>query len=159
MLQSVAPFFIAFAVCAVLGPFVIPALRRLKFGNTEREEGVQSHLKKAGTPTMGGIMFLAGILVSFIVFAPSYPNIIPVMILTFGFGFCGFIDDYLKVVKKNSDGLIAWQKLILEAVFATIFLIVLLNCTDVSLLIRKPFSGGNMIDIGIFAYPFFYIVV
>ncbi len=159
MLQSVAPFFIAFAVCTVLGPFVIPALRRLKFGNTEREEGVQSHLKKAGTPTMGGIMFLAGILVSFIIFAPSYPNIIPVMILTFGFGFCGFIDDYLKVVKKNSDGLIAWQKLILEAVFATIFLIVLINCTDVSLLIRIPFSGGNMLDIGIFAYPFFYIVV
>ena len=151
--------FIAFAVGAVLGPFVIPALRRLKFGNTEREEGVQSHLKKAGTPTMGGVMFLAGILVASLCFLKGHPGVGLVLILTFGFGAIGFIDDYLKVVKKNSDGLIAWQKLILEFLVATVFLIVMLKATDVDLLIRVPFTSGKMIDIGIAAIPFYYIVV
>ena len=159
MTDILIALFIAFAICLILGPFVIPALRRLKFGNTEREEGVQSHLKKTGTPTIGGIMFLAGIIAASVIFAPRYPNIIPVLILTIGFGIVGFIDDYLKVVKKNSDGLIAWQKLILEFVIATVFLIWLLKMTDVSLAVRLPFTGGNMIDIGVWAYPFFYIVV
>ena len=65
----VAPLFIAFAVVAVLGPFVIPFLKKLKIGQTERKEGVQEHLKKAGTPTMGGIMILIALLVGALPFA------------------------------------------------------------------------------------------
>ena len=153
------PLFAAFAVTAVLGPVLIPALKRLKFGQTEREEGVQSHLKKAGTPTMGGIMFLIGIFVVSVIAAFKYPQIIPVLILTGGFAVTGFIDDYLKVVKKNSVGLRAGHKLLLEFVFTTVFLVYLLKCTDISLKLRIPFGGGRMLDLGWFAIPFLYIVV
>lgn len=159
MADIVIPFFIAFAVCAVLGPFLIPYLHRLKFGNTEREEGVQSHLKKAGTPSMGGLMFLAGILVSGLIFLHKYPMIGSVLVLTFGFAAVGFIDDYRKVVKKSSDGLIAWQKLLLEIAVATVFLIIMLKAAKVDLTIRIPFTSGKMADIGGLAIPFFYIVV
>ncbi|MBQ6602597.1 MAG: phospho-N-acetylmuramoyl-pentapeptide-transferase [Eubacterium sp.] len=153
------PLFAAFAVTAVLGPILIPALKRLKFGQTEREEGVQSHLKKAGTPTMGGIMFLIAIFLVSVIAAFKYPQIVPVLILTGGFAITGFIDDYLKVVKKNSTGLKAWQKLLLEILFTTVFLVYLLKCTDISLLLRIPFSGGRMLNLGWFAIPFLYIVV
>jgi len=159
MADTVIPFFISFAVCAALGPFLIPYLHRLKFGNTEREEGVQSHLKKAGTPSMGGVMFLAGILLSGLIFLHKYPMIGPVLVLTFGFAAVGFIDDYRKVVKKSSDGLIAWQKLLLEMAVATVFLIIMLKVTKTDLTIRIPFTSGKMADIGGLAIPFFYIVV
>ncbi len=159
MADIVIPLFISFAVCAVLGPFLIPYLHRLKFGNTEREEGVQSHLKKAGTPSMGGVMFLAGILVSGLIFLHKYPMIGPVLVLTFGFAAVGFVDDYRKVVKKSSDGLIAWQKLLLEIAVATVFLIIMLKGVKVDLTIRLPFTSGKMADIGFLAVPFFYIVV
>ena len=159
MADTVIPFFISFAVCAALGPFLIPYLHRLKFGNTEREEGVQSHLKKAGTPSMGGVMFLAGILISGLIFLHKYPMIGPVLVLTFGFAAVGFIDDYRKVVKKSSDGLIAWQKLLLEMAVATVFLIIMLKVTKTDLTIRIPFTSGKMADIGGLAIPFFYIVV
>ena len=159
MADIVIPLFISFAVCAALGPFLIPYLHRLKFGNTEREEGVQSHLKKAGTPSMGGVMFLAGILISGLIFLHKYPMIGPVLVLTFGFAAVGFIDDYRKVVKKSSDGLIAWQKLLLEFAVATVFLIIMLKGVKVDLTIRLPFTSGKMADIGFLAIPFFYIVV
>ena len=159
MTRILLPFLLSFGISAACGPFLIPYLRRLKFGNTEREEGVQSHLKKAGTPTIGGLMFLAGIIIASVFFIPSYPKVGLVLVLTAGFAVVGFVDDYLKVVKKNSDGLIAWQKLILEFVIATIFLLLMLKLTDVSLLIRLPFSGGKTLDIGVLAYPFYYIVV
>ena len=74
MSRILIPLLIAFAVCACSAPFVIPFLRRLKFGNTEREEGVQSHLKKTGTPSMGGLMFLAGILIASLPFAGHAPG-------------------------------------------------------------------------------------
>ncbi len=148
----------AFAVTLALGPFVIPFLRRLKFGNTEREEGVQSHLKKAGTPTMGGMMFLIAILLVSLPFAGAYPNIVPVLILTVGFGVVGFLDDYLKVVKRNSDGLLAWQKLGLQFLITCLFVFWLLYKTDTTLEMLVPFTG-KMIDLGILAVPFLFIVV
>ncbi len=99
------PVLISFVISAVLGPILIPYLRKLKLGQTEREEGVQSHLKKAGTPTMGGIIFLLSTVITSIFFVKDYPKIIPVLFLTLGFGIIGFLDDYLKVVLKRSDGL------------------------------------------------------
>ena len=119
----VAPLFIAFAVVAVLGPFVIPFLKKLKIGQTERKEGVQEHLKKAGTPTMGGIMILIALLVGALPFAGAYPRIIPVLVLSLGFGIIGFVDDYLKVVKRKSDGLLPKQKMICQLIVTTIFVV------------------------------------
>ena len=113
-LTAIIPVFIAFAVTAVLGPVLIPFLQKLKLDQTERTLGVQSHLKKAGTPTMGGILFLAGITVTSLIFIWRYPKIGPVLFLMLSFGLLGFLDDYLKVVKKRSDGLFAWQKFLLQ---------------------------------------------
>ena len=108
--QVVIPVLISFAISVILGPIVIPFLRRLKMGQTERVEGVQSHLKKAGTPTMGGIIFLIATVVTSLFYAKDYPKVIPVLFLTLGFGIIGFLDDYLKVVLRRSDGLLPWQK-------------------------------------------------
>ena len=112
----VIPVLISFAISLVLGPIVIPFLRRLKMGQTERELGVQSHLKKNGTPTMGGVIFLIATTVTSLFYIRDYPMIIPVLFLTLGFGLIGFLDDYLKVVLKRSDGLLPWQKMALQIV-------------------------------------------
>ena len=154
-----APVLLAFAISAILGPMVIPFLRRLKMGQTERKEGVQSHLKKAGTPTMGGVIFLIGILVTSLLFVPKYPKILPILILTYGFGVIGFIDDYLKVVKKNSDGLLPWQKLLAQCAVTAVFAIVLIKVAGVSLDMILPFAGGKTVSLGILAIPFLFIVV
>ena len=77
---------ISFAISVILGPFVIPFLRRLKVGQTVREEGPQSHLKKSGTPTMGGIIILVSVVVTSLFYVKDYPKIIPILFLTLGFG-------------------------------------------------------------------------
>jgi len=149
---------IAFAVSAAAGPVLIPILTSLKMDQTERALGVKSHLKKAGTPTMGGIMFLLGITVAAVIFIWKYPKIGPVLFLTLGFGVIGFVDDYLKVVKKRSDGLFPKQKLALQVVVTLIFYICL-RMMHVSLELRLPFTGGKMWDIGIFAVPLLFFAV
>ena len=103
--KVVIPVIISFAISVALAPFIIPFLRRLKVGQTERVDGVQSHLKKAGTPTMGGLIFLIATAVTSLFYVKDYPNVIPILFLTLGFGLIGFLDDYLKVVLKRSDGL------------------------------------------------------
>ena len=82
----VIPVLISFALSVIMGPFVIPFLRRLKMGQTERVDGVQSHLKKAGTPTMGGVMILGSVVITSLFYVKDYPKIIPVLFLTVGFG-------------------------------------------------------------------------
>ncbi|MCR5272373.1 MAG: phospho-N-acetylmuramoyl-pentapeptide-transferase [Lachnospiraceae bacterium] len=152
------PVFISFFISVVTGPFLIPVLRKLKVGNTEREE-LESHQKKNGTPTMGGLMFLAAILITSIIYAGRYPKILPVVILTMGFGIIGFIDDYLKVVLKRSDGLIAWQKMLLQIVVTALFAFYIMNFTDVSLDIIIPFMNGYRISIGVLAVPVMFFAV
>ena len=112
--QVIFAVLISFAVSAVLGPVIIPFLHRLKFGQQVRQEGPQAHLKKQGTPTMGGVMFLIGILVTSLIFLKDYPKVVPVLFMTLGFGLIGFLDDYLKVVMKRSEGLKPWQKMGLQ---------------------------------------------
>ncbi|MBQ8305527.1 MAG: phospho-N-acetylmuramoyl-pentapeptide-transferase [Blautia sp.] len=155
----VYPALIAFCVSAVLGKLLVPFLRNLKLRQTERVEGVQSHLKKAGTPTMGGLIFLAAILVTCIFFAGKYPKILPVLVLTLGFGVIGFLDDYLKVVKHRSDGLYPRQKMALQIVVTAVFAVYLVRFTDVSLAMRIPFGGGRMLDLGWLAYPLLFFAV
>ena len=138
----ILPVFISFVVSAVLGPVLIPFLRNLKLSQTERELGVKSHLKKAGTPTMGGILFLIGITVTCLIYLRQYPKIVPVLFLTLGFGIIGFLDDYLKVVLRRSDGLLPWQKLIGEIVVTAIFAYYLIHYTDVELTLLVPISHG-----------------
>lgn len=149
---SFLPLYIAFVVTVIAEKILIPVLRRRKAANTERVEGVQSHLKKAGTPTMGGVGILLGIICGSIFFVGKDPEILPVFFLTIGFGLIGFIDDFLKVVLRRSDGLIAWQKLLLELAVTIIFLFLLVRVSGTDLLIRIPLSGGRMADLGPMAY-------
>lgn len=154
--ETLLALWIAFGVVACLGPFVIPALRKLKVGQTERK--VLNHDSKNGTPTMGGIMILIAIFIGSVFFAGKFPRIIPVLVLTLGFGLIGFLDDFLKVVLHRPDGLLAWQKMLLELVVTTEFVGYLLFFSDISLQIRIPFSG-QYLDIGWAAIPILYIVV
>ena len=149
---------LAFAVTALSGPLLIPVLRRLKVGNTERKE-LKSHQKKTGTPTMGGLMFLLAIIITSLVFLGSYPKIVPILFVTVGFGVIGFFDDYLKVVLKRSDGLFAWQKMILEIVVTGIFAVYLYYFSDVPLTMLVPFSGGKYADFGWLALPILFLAV
>ena len=96
---------IAFALTAFMGPFVIPYLRKLKVGQTVRDDGPESHLKKNGTPTMGGVMIIGGMLITSLLYVKKYPDVIPVLLMTVGFGLIGFIDDYIKVVENRFFGL------------------------------------------------------
>ena len=153
------PVIIAFAISAVLAPVIIPVLRKLKMGQTEREDGVKSHLKKAGTPTMGGVIILIAITITSLFYVKDYPNIIPVLFVTLGFGIIGFLDDYLKVVKKHPDGLLPKQKFGLQLVVTAIFAFYIIKFTDVSLTWLIPFTGGKYIDWGFLAIPLMFIVV
>lgn len=157
--RIVIPVLISFVISVVLGPIVIPFLRKLKMGQTEREEGVKSHLKKKGTPTMGGIIFLLATVVTSLFYVKDYPKIIPVLFLTLGFGLIGFLDDYLKVVLKRSDGLLAWQKFLLQILFTGIFAFYLMKFTDVSLTMKIPFWSGHYLNIGWLAVPLMFIAV
>jgi phospho-N-acetylmuramoyl-pentapeptide-transferase len=148
---------IAFAISAVLGPFMIPFLRRLKIGNTEREE-LQSHQIKNGTPTMGGLMILAAITITSLIFAGSYPEILPVLFVTLGFGIIGFLDDYLKVVLKRSDGLLAWQKMLCEILVTAVFAFYL-HWADIPMTMLIPFSGGKYLNLGLLAFPVMFLAV
>ena len=155
----VIPVLISFALSVIMGPFVIPFLRRLKMGQTERVDGVQSHLKKAGTPTMGGVMILGSVVITSLFYVKDYPKIIPVLFLTVGFGLIGFLDDYLKVVMKRSDGLFPKQKMALQIVVTAIFAYYVVKIAKIPLTMLIPFSGGKYLDIGWFAVPLLFIAV
>ena len=150
---------ISFAVSVVLGPVVIPFLKRLKVGQTVRDEGPKEHLKKNGTPTMGGILILISIVVTSILYVREYPKIIPILFVTMGFGLIGFLDDYIKVVLKRSMGLRAWQKMALQLLVTGVFAYYITHYTDVSLAMKIPFLRGVTLDLGIFNIPFLFFIV
>lgn len=153
------PVLISFALSVIMGPVVIPVLRRLKMDQTEREEGVKSHLKKAGTPTMGGVIILTAVVLTSVIYIGRYPNIIPILFVTLGFGLIGFLDDYLKVVLKRSDGLLPLQKMAGQIIVTGIFAFYLIRFTDVELTLLVPFSGGYYWDIGWLAVPLLFVAV
>ena len=128
-------------------------------GQTERVDGVQSHLKKAGTPTMGGVMILGSVVITSLFYVKDYPKIIPVLFLTVGFGLIGFLDDYLKVVMKRSDGLFPKQKMALQIVVTAIFAYYVVKIAKIPLTMLIPFSGGKYLDIGWLAVPLLFIAV
>lgn len=151
---------IAFIITAVLVPVLIPTLKRMKFGQSIREEGPESHMKKTGTPTMGGLTFLISAIVTTLIASFFVDTASPLLLLVFvtlGFGLIGFIDDYIIVVKKNNQGLTSKQKFLAQIVIAVIFFIVAkgMNAFDFSTSINLPFT-----DISIplsFAYVIFII--
>ncbi|HOA55482.1 MAG TPA: phospho-N-acetylmuramoyl-pentapeptide-transferase [Clostridiales bacterium] len=107
---EVAVFAGTFILTLITGPVVIPMLRRLKFGQTIRDDGPATHLKKMGIPTVGGLIFIIPMIITSLILVPGYPGILPVLLVTLGYAAIGFIDDMIKVVKKNKDGLNPKQK-------------------------------------------------
>ncbi len=117
----IVPILISFVLSAALGPLIIPLLKRMKAGQTVREDGPSTHLKKSGTPTMGGILIMVSVAVTSVLYVKDYPKIAPVLFLTLGFGLIGFLDDYIKVVLQRSMGLRAWQKMLLQILVTGLF--------------------------------------
>lgn len=157
-MSAVYAVLIAFAVCAAACPFVIPFLHKLKFGQFVREEGPKTHLKKAGTPTMGGLVIVLGFLVSSLFFLKDNPDGAAVVLVTIGFAIIGFVDDYIKVVKKRSLGLKASAKIIMQLVVCAGFWYYLYSSgNDTSVYI--PFTNGYYFDLGFFYVPFYLFVM
>ena len=117
----IVPMLISFAVSVVMAPLLIPVLVKLKAGQTVRDDGPKTHLKKSGTPTMGGIVILVSVTVTSLLYADEYRKMIPVLFLTLGFGMIGFLDDFIKVILKRSMGLSPLQKLSLQILVTSLF--------------------------------------
>ena len=150
---------ISFGISALSGPVLIPFLRWLKCGQTVRDDGPAAHLKKTGTPTMGGILILASITATSLIFVEDYPGIAPVLFLTVGFGMVGLMDDYVKVVCRRSMGLNPWQKLLGQLAVTGVFAWYLTKYTDVSLAMRIPFVPGRYLDFGVWNIPILFFIV
>lgn len=158
-LEVIIPVIISFGVCVVLCPLLIPFLKRMKFGQFVRQDGPESHLKKSGTPTMGGIIIVLSISITCLFYLKDNKEIIPVLFATIGFGIIGFLDDYIKVVMKRSMGLRAWQKLLGQILVTAIFGFYLVNSVEDITWMLIPFSGGKYVDISYLFLPMMFIVV
>ncbi|NCU16192.1 phospho-N-acetylmuramoyl-pentapeptide-transferase [Pallidibacillus pasinlerensis] len=142
----------AFAITVILSPIFIPFLRRLKFGQSIREEGPKSHQKKSGTPTMGGIMILLSIIVTTIVitsvFSKMTVEVYLLLLVTIGFGILGFLDDFIKVALKRNLGLTSKQKFLGQVLISIIFFFVYISF-DMSTALHIPLLDVS-IDLGWF---------
>lgn len=148
---------VSFLLAVILGPLTIPLLRRLKFGQQVRDDGPKAHLKKAGTPTMGGAIILLAFALSFLKFSVMDTDFYVLLIATLGFGLIGFLDDYIKIIFKRSLGLTAKQKLIGQLVCAGL-ICVLLWQSGHSTVISIPGTSLGL-DFGWFYYPFIILMM
>lgn len=163
--DTIMPVLLSFSISIILCPVVIPFLKRLKFGQYVREDGPRSHLKKAGTPTMGGLIILISVAVTSSLYLRDYPEILPILFSTVGFGLIGFLDDYIKVVMRRSLGLRAWQKLVLQFGVTVIFAYYYTEQLHYEMQMLIPFTGGIAtgryisLPIGLFLPFLFFVMV
>lgn len=151
------------AIIALLAePLLIPLLRRLKFGQVIRSDGPKGHLKKAGTPTMGGVVFLPAVLVSVLLWSEGSASVWLLLLSFFGFGVIGLWDDLLKVAFRRSLGLKAREKLILQFIVATLVIYIAVELMGRGTQIILPVSGGRL-ELSWLYYPimalFFVFIV
>jgi len=149
---------VSFILAIIAAPLLIPLLRRLKFGQQVRDDGPQSHLKKAGTPTMGGVVIILAFTLSFLKFSVINTDFYVMLVATLGFGLIGFLDDYIKIVFKRSLGLTARQKLIGQLLFSAIMCILLIQ-NGHSTAIHVPGTSFSFDWGGWFYYPFIVIMM
>lgn len=148
---------LAFAISLVLAPVFIAAFRRFRLGQQIREEGPRRHLKKAGTPTMGGLIFLAPVIPLLLIFSPKTVELFLVVLLCLGNGLIGFLDDYLKVARRQSLGLKARSKLLGQVLIVLLFFLIWRKLGyDTALAV--PFTGLE-IDLGALYLPFLIFFV
>jgi phospho-N-acetylmuramoyl-pentapeptide-transferase len=149
---------VSFILAVIAAPLLIPLLRRMKFGQQVRDDGPQTHLKKAGTPTMGGIVIILAFTLAFLKFSVINTDFYVLLVATLGFGLIGFLDDYIKIVFKRSLGLTAKQKLILQLLFAAIMCYLLIQ-NGHSTAISVPGTSWSFDWGGWFYYPFIVIMM
>lgn len=149
---------IAFVLVMAMGPIVVPFLHKFKFGQTVRDDGPQSHLKKNGTPTMGGVMMIISILITTLLRAKLSTEILMALLCMFGFGMVGFIDDFIKIKMTRSLGLTAIQKIVLQVALALIISIYKFKTIGSGVQFVVPFSQAG-INIGIFYIPVMLVVI
>jgi len=158
-LQIVRLIITAFIISLLLGPIIIPALRKLKVGQNIREDGPPTHLAKSGTPTMGGVIILAALLITVLTSGLMSSDMTLLLVSTFGFGLIGFVDDYIKIIKKRSLGLRAYQKLIAQIILAVILAVYQSNTSNSGTKIIIPFLENQYLDLGVLYIPFVVFVV
>ncbi len=151
---------VAFVATFVVGLFVMPILKKFKVGQVVRDDGPKEHLKKQGTPTMGGIIMLIVIVVILAINSIKYPTLILAIVSILGFGLVGFIDDYKKLVKKNTKGLSPLKKIfglvLVTAIFIFMYLKVFKLGTDITL----PFiSSPITLSVGAFIIFIAFILI
>ena len=149
---------IAAGIVLLLGPIMIPLLHKLKFGQSIREEGPKSHQKKSGTPTMGGLFLISAIIIATIIKAPMTTEIILALFILIGHFILGFLDDYIKVVKKRNLGLKARQKLLGQIIIAVVTMIIATQMLNIRTTLWLPFSSSEL-DLGILYYPLVLFVI
>ena len=149
---------IGFLIVIILGPIFIPMLARFKFGQTVRDEGPQSHLAKNGTPTMGGVMMIVAILITGLTRATISKGLIVGLICIVGFGFVGFLDDFIKIKMKRSLGLKAYQKIILQFALALYIAYYQYSASPSATQLVIPFTN-HIINLGIWYIPFMIIFI
>ena len=150
---------ISFLITLILGPIMIPLLRRLKIGQSVRDDGPKTHLKKSGTPTMGGIIIFIALVITVLTSGMLNKDMYVLLISTFGFGLIGFIDDYIKVVKRRSLGLRAYQKLLGQIILATILAVYQSSTSVLGTKLIVPFLNNQYLDLGPLYIPFIAFVV
>ena len=155
LLQAAA---IALGVVLLLGPICIPLLHRLKFGQSIRAEGPASHQKKSGTPTMGGLFLITGITIATLISAPKSPEILLALFIMLGHFVLGFLDDYIKVVKKRNLGLKARQKMLGQIIISLITVIIGATVLNIDTTIWIPLSHTEL-DIGALYYILVVLVL
>lgn len=148
---------LSFTVGLLIQNPIIGFLKKLHASQTEREE-LKAHKKKEGTPTMGGLIFIISILVTFFVFWPQNKSALIILLFSLGYGIIGFLDDYLKVVLHRSDGLFAWQKFLLQALLCFGFIFYLYRFSGIELTFMIPFTGIYF-DFGLLTIPFLLFVI
>ena len=158
---------LSFAVTVILGIIIVPILRKLKVGQIERDDGPESHLKKQGTPTMGGIIIMLGIVIVTIAAYIYYRNVdielaknlLPILGLTIGFGVIGFIDDFKKLVLKNTKGLKPSLKMLGLLIISVAYIMYLIKGLNIGTETYIPILK-QYINIPIYAYiPFSILVI
>lgn len=158
--ETILAVIIAFVISAILCPIVIPFLHKLKFGQQVRDDGPQAHLKKQGTPTMGGLVILSSIIITSLLYLKDYPKIIPVLFVTAGFGVIGFLDDYIKIVMKRSEGLNPGQKLAGQIIITGIFACYIITSDEIGTQMLIPFTGQYLVmPVWLFVPALFFIVL
>lgn len=150
---------ISFIIALLLGPLTIPLLKKLNVGQSIREEGPKSHIKKSGTPTMGGIIFLIAAIITSLTSGIINKDLSVLIFSTLGFGLIGFIDDFIKVVLKRNLGLRAYQKLLAQILIAVLLVLYQTNTASQGTEIIVPFLNNFYLDLGVLYLPFIIFVV